>query len=344
MNNEETRILNQNQTEETRVKTPEKKSGKGEKAAYAAGGFAAGVVSGVAGSAFASAPKNEEVATANEILVEETVQESEIIQEESVSVQETSAPVAVEEQAVPVSEAPQPAPNPEEVLLATDEGIRVAQVDDDASFAKVFADARAQVGPGGAFEWRGHVYSTYYEEEWDNMSAAERAEYQSKIDYQAMAGDTTEAKPTANVATEETVEVKPVVETATVEPVAEEPVMAANAEMVDDQPQQGGIRVLGVEAVVDPQGNQMTVAGIEIDGEQALLVDVDNNGMMDVIMVDENHDGQISENEIYDASEAQISTADLQNHMAASQDPGMMLASNDGMPDYMNDADVSSMA
>jgi hypothetical protein len=99
-----------------------------------------------------------------------------------------------------------------------------------------------------------------------------------------------------------------------------------------------------VEVVIDPQGNPMTVADIEIDGDQALLVDVDNNGMMDVIMVDENHDGQISENEIYDASEAQISTTDLQNHMAASQDPGMMLASNDGMPDYMNDADVSSMA
>lgn len=329
MNSEETRILNQNQTEETTVKTPEKKSSKGEKAAYAAGGFAAGLASGVAGSAMASTPNKEEAVVANEVLTEEPVQE---------------APVVVEEQAVPVSEAPQPAPNPEEVLLATDEGIRVAQVDDDASFAKAFADARAQVGPGGAFEWRGHVYSTYYEEEWDNMTAAERAEYQSKIDYQAMVGETTEAKPAANVATEETAEVKPAVETASVETTAEEPIMAANAEMVDDQPQQGGIRVLGVEAVIDPQGNPMTIAGIEIDGEQALLVDVDNNGMMDVIMVDENHDGQISENEIYDASEAQISTADLQNHMAASQDPGMLLASNDGMPDYMNDADVSSMA
>jgi hypothetical protein len=30
--------------------------------------------------------------------------------------------------------------------------------------------------------------------------------------------------------------------------------------------------------------------------------------------------------------------------MAASQDPDMLMASNDGMPDYMNDADVSSMA
>ena len=314
MNNEETKILNQNQTEETKVKTPEKKSSTSEKVAYAAGGFAAGVASGVAGSAIASTPNKEE-------LNEEVVATSETVVEEE--------PVKVEEQSVPVTETPQPAPNPEEVLLATDEGVRIAQVNDEASFSQAFADARAQVGPGGAFEWRGHVYSTYYEEEWNNMSAEERANYQSKIDYETVAGEQTPSKPTAS---------------ASVETTNAEPAMAANTEMVDEQSQQGGIKVLGVEAVVDPQGNPMTVAAIEIDNDQALLVDVDNNGMMDVIMVDENHDGQISENEIYDASEAQIATADLQHHMAASQDPNMLMASNDGMPDYMNDADVSSMA
>lgn len=329
MNNEETKILNQNQTEETTVKTSEKKSSKGEKVAYAAGGFAAGVASGVAGSAMASTLNKEEV---NEEMV--TTLETAVEEE----------PVKVEEQSVSIAESTQPAPEPEEVLLATDEGVRIAQVNDDASFSQAFADARAQVGPGGAFEWRGHVYSTYYEEEWNNMSAEERANYQSKIDYETVAGEQTPSKPTASTSTEEVSEVKPEVEDASTETINTEPAMAANTEMVDEQSQQGGIKVLGVEAVVDPQGNQMTVAAIEIDNDQALLVDVDNNGMMDVIMVDENHDGQISENEIYDASEAEISTADLQNHMAASQDPGMMMACNDGMPDYMNDADVSSMA
>ena len=329
MNNEETRILNQNQTEETKVKTPEKKSSTSEKVAYAAGGFAAGVASGVAGNAMASTPNKEEP-------IEEVVETSATVVEEE--------PVKVEEQSVPVTETPQPSPNPEEVLLATDEGVRIAQVNDDASFSQAFADARAQVGPGGAFEWRGHVYSTYYEEEWNNMSAEERANYQSKIDYETVAGEPTLSKPVASTSTEEVSEVKPEVEAASIETTNTESAMAANTEMVDEQSQQGGIKVLGVEAVVDPQGNPMTVAAIEIDNDQALLVDVDNNGIMDVIMVDENHDGQISENEIYDASEAQISTVDLQHHMAASQDPGMMMACNDGMPDYMNDADVSSMA
>ena len=280
------------------------------------------MASGVAGGAFAASPNKEEV-----VVTAETSETEEVVAVQ----QETIAPV----QEAPMSEAPQTAPSPEEVLLATDEGVRIAQVDDNASFSQAFADARAQVGAGGAFEWRGHVYSTYSEEEWNNMSAEERANYQSKIDYETVAGEpTADAKPTTTTATEEVAEVKPTAEVT----------MASNEEMVDNQSTQGGIKVLGVEAVVDPQGNPMTVAAIEIDNSQALLVDVDNNGIMDVIMVDENHDGQISENEIYDASDAGICTADLQNHMAASQDPGMMMACNDGMPDYMNDADVSSMA
>lgn len=294
MKNEETKVFTQDHTHET-VKTPEKKSNRGEKAAFAAGGFAAGLASGAAGSAMAAAPELEEVIAVNDAVVEE---QSEILQA---------------------------APNPEEVLLATNEGIRVAQVDDEASFAEAFADARSQVGPGGTFEWRGNVYSTFYEEEWDNMSADERAEFQSKVDYQDMTRGNSERLA--------------------VESAYEEPAIAADAEMVDDDyGHNNGVRVLGVEAVVDEYGNPMTVAAVEVEGEQALLIDVDDNGTMDVIMVDENYDGQISDNEIYDISDAQICSADLEQQMAASQNPDMMYAYNDGMPDYMNDADVSSMA
>lgn len=50
-------------------------------------------------------------------------------------------------------------------------------VDDSMSFGQAFAAARAEVGPGGCFEWHGGVYGTYTAEEWGHMSAAERAEY-----------------------------------------------------------------------------------------------------------------------------------------------------------------------
>lgn len=319
MNTKETN--NQNQSEETVMinknindkientvmekneQTSKKSSVKNEKAAYAAGGFAAGLASGVAGSSFAANTAQDD--------------EEEVIASAENTENITTETVVAEEQNYI-------APEPEDVLLATDEGVRIAQVDDKATFAEAFADARAQVGPGGAFEWRGHVYNTYYAEEWNNMSAEERAEYQSKIDYATIAGDTSQV-----------VEENPYVE--------QNP-MASNTEMVDnDSDVDGGVKVLGVEAVEDEYGNQMTVAVVEAEGEQALLVDVDNDGTMDALMVDENYDNQIDPyNEIYDIEDCNIETNDL--IQMSMQQNEVYYASNDNLPDYMNDADVSSMS
>ena len=64
--------------------------------------------------------------------------------------------------------------NPEWV----DDQIQVAtSVNDDMSFGEAFAAARAEVGPGGCFEWHGNVYGTYTADEWNNMTAEQRAEY-----------------------------------------------------------------------------------------------------------------------------------------------------------------------
>lgn len=64
----------------------------------------------------------------------------------------------------------QPAWADDEVAVAT-------SVNDDMSFSEAFAAARAEVGAGGAFEWRGGVYGTFTADEWNNMSVEERAEY-----------------------------------------------------------------------------------------------------------------------------------------------------------------------
>lgn len=327
MNTKETK--NQNQSEETIVmntnvnnqkentvmenneQTSKKSSATNEKVAYAAGGFAAGLASGVAGSAIASNSVESNMA--------------EVVETPENTAEATVEPAATTySQTSVVDESIYATPEPEDVLLATDEGVRIAQVDDNASFSEAFADARAQVGPGGAFEWRGHVYNTYYAEEWNNMSAEERAEYQSKIDYATIAGDT------SNNVVEET-------------PYVEQNSMASNTEMVDNDTESDSVKVLGVEAVEDEYGNQMTIAAIEVEGEQALLVDVDNDGTMDALIVDENYDNQIDpNNEIFDIEDCNIETNDLMQ-MSMEQNE-VYYASNDGMPDYMNDADVSSMA
>ncbi len=311
MDTEETKILNPEQQEEPKKETVvanKKPMGKGDKMKYAGGGFVAGVVAGVATSAAAT-----NVGTASlteEQVVAETTQE------------EVQATVE--------------APSPEETLVATDEGIRVAQVDDDASFGQAFADARAQVGPGGAFEWQGKVYSTYTKEEWDNMSAEERAEYQSKIDYNDITGGQT-GNTSATAAHQETSIDANVTG-------QQEEVVAANTQMVDESATSGEVSVLGVEAVVDEQGNPMTAAVVEMDGQQALLLDVDNSGTMDVIIADFNGDGEITQDEMADFSGANVTVDDLQAHMMADQQDQSYVACNDDMPDYMNDADVSMMA
>lgn len=332
MDNEETKILNQTEEKKDNVQTS-KKATIGKNAAYAGGGFVAGVAAGYAGSAQASEPAENVTLEAATTEVEPTTNETESANASQVEALASTTNTTTQTASNLVVTEPVDAPNPEEVLLATDEGIRVAQVSDNASFAEAFADARAQVGAGGTFEWKGNVYSTYTEEEWNNMSASERAQFQSKVDYQSIAGESNEVKPTPAPTPTAVQEPANVGEEAT----------PANAEMVDDQSGNNGIKVLGVETVVDSEGNPVTLAAVELEGEQALLVDVDNNGIMDVMIVDENGDGQITENELFDVSEGNIATNDLQQ-MAAMQNDDMLYACNDDMPDYMNDADISSMA
>lgn len=282
---EETKVLNDNNQGKTEKKD-NSKWGVGV-GSYVAGAVSASAVNAVAGDRPAAEPE----------------------------VEETPAPadsVASSNNQEPAPIDPAQSPAAAEVILATDEGVRVAQVDDSASFAQAFADARAQVGPGGVFEWRGKVYGTYYKEEWDNMSTAERAEYQSRIDYDDVRQHDNHTQASMHHTSQPAV---------------------AN----DDE-----IRVLGVETVQGPNGQPMTIAGLESDNDQALLVDIDNDGQFDVLLHDDNGDGQLQENEVYDISAAHVEVADLEQ--ATANQNGMQYASNDGMPDYMNDADISSMA
>ena len=58
-----------------------------------------------------------------------------------------------------------------------DNSPKIATVSQDLSFGQAFAEARAEVGPGGVFHWHGGVFNTYYVEEWNNMSSSERSAF-----------------------------------------------------------------------------------------------------------------------------------------------------------------------
>ncbi|MBD5324844.1 MAG: hypothetical protein HDS02_08500 [Bacteroides sp.] len=303
MDNEETRLINEDPTrkEQTVYTTPSpattpKPKKRGSSIGHAAGGFVAGAAAGIGVSATAQTTSSE-IPSA----IDEVPEASET--EEVVSTQET--------------------PAPEQAILANDEGIRIAHVDAD-NFNDAFAQARQQVGPGGVFEYNGRLYGTYYADEWNSMTAQERADYQSRVSEIVPSGQTAAHIPSPSetpVAHEESAETIP-----------------TNAEMISPEPVDSEIRVLGVETVQNEDGQIMNVALVECEGNQALFVDVDNNGTIDVLIHEENGINGIQPEEIHDISDAGLEMADLMQAQAA-QEGDILYAANDEMPDYVNDAD-----
>ena len=63
----------------------------------------------------------------------------------------------------------------------TENGLKVADVEQEMSFSQAFASARAEVGPGGFFHWHGGIYNTYTAEEWSSMSQAEKNAFAQQV-------------------------------------------------------------------------------------------------------------------------------------------------------------------
>lgn len=271
---------------------------------------------------------------------------------------------AIQNPQQPVDDATEehPAWSDGEVQIAT-------TVTDDMSFNEAFATAREEVGPGGAFEWNGGVYGTYTAEEWDNMTPEEREEYNDHFDWNnhtsttettsttesaestSASDETAENGESGESATEENQNAG---ETATAEENEEseevvvvsdnhsgnEAVMPSdeveNVEIVDSQEPE--VEVLGV---YHDDVDNANVVGLMVDDQEVVLIDVDNDLVVDYMASDLDGNQQLSENEILDVSQDQISISQFD---AAGMDDSLY-ASNDGMEDYINDApDAYDMA
>lgn len=347
MDSEATRLINEEPakaacnttTNAAQPTAPAKKrSGKNSNTAAAAGGgFVAGAAVGAAATAAAGTKDNVE----NSAAMPEAEQQNE-------PVAETAAP-ATEETAhtAEAAAAPQPAetpaakedvieaeietPEPDDVILANDEGIRFAHVNAD-NFGDAYAQARAQVGAGGVFQYEGKLYSTYTAEEWDSMSASDRADFQHRVydDLPETHNEPTRQHSEPNY-------------TASAETTGNDDVIYAEADvqtgdMIDPAPDDYGINVIGVETVETDNG-PMNIAYLESQGATAAVVDIDLDGTADIIMADINGNGIVDEDEIADIREQEIEMAELEQMAADHTDDGPYLAGNDDMPDYYNEAD-----
>ena len=178
-------------------------------------------------------------------------------------------------------------------------------VNDNMSFSQAFAAARAEVGAGGAFEWHGRVYGTYYKNEWDRMSAQERHDFEIA----AIRGSHNEASSNTGAAHADHSVVDETTDKYTHDGQSENVQHdMVQVDTVDDDE----VRILGLESVQSEDGSQINIAAIDINGEHAMLVDIDNDQVMDVLVHDDNGDGQISEDEMHNISEYNITVGDIQ--------------------------------
>jgi hypothetical protein len=162
--------------------------------------------------------------------------------------------------------------NEEHPTWLADDTVPVAtSVTDDMSFGEAFSAARAEVGPGGAFEWHGNVYGTYTAEEWNAMTPEEHQAYNEHFNWAGVETSADTADDTHDIV----VDVDPAVDTT----------------------QDGDVEILGVIHDSDSGANFGVTA---IDGQEVIFVDVDGDMTFDYMASDVNHNGQLDPGEMVD--------------------------------------------
>ena len=211
----------------------------------------------------------------------------------------------------------------------TDGEVPVASsVSDDMSFSEAFTAARTEVGSGGVFEWHGNIYSTFTEDEWNGMTAEQRDEYGSHFSWHSDNSSTETASSTHSSASSHSahatdeVEVSEVTQTSHTEEVA----------VVDVDPE---VEVLGV---VHDEESGANIAGLAVDGQEVVLIDVNGDETFDVMGADVNGDQQLSQNEIVDISGQNLTVNDLGG--ISNPDGSLYASNNSNEIDYTNDTAV----
>lgn len=204
-------------------------------------------------------------------------------------------------------------------------------VNDSMSFNEAFAAARSEVGAGGCFVWHGNVYGTYYASEWNAMSSAQRDEFTSHT----LGVDTSHSHATyAHHSTD-----APTTATQT-------------AQHTTSDEEDMAVEILGVEQVQHEDGSVSNIGAASINGQAVYFIDVDGeDGEFELMATDVNANGRLEENEITDISDQHMQVSQFQELAQASGNGGGTgnevedyYASNENLPDYVNNADPAELA
>ena len=97
------------------------------------------------------------------------------------------------------------------------------------------------------------------------------------------------------------------------------------------------IELIAYQTVEYEDGTIGSAAALNVNGTDGVLLDTTGDGKADIALVDLNHDGEIQDDEVFDASDANIEMSQFQN----TPTQGDLYAAND-MPDYINNADADT--
>lgn len=203
----------------------------------------------------------------------------------------------------------------EEVPFAT-------TVSEDMPFSQAFATAKAELGPGGVFQWHGNIYSTYTAEEWDNMNSSGKAEFNDHFAW----------NHGSDSAVEENVQ-QPT------NPINKPDMANGDSDHGGPTMPNDGVPEVEVLGVVYDYGSGKNIAGLTIDGQNVALVDIDGDGIFDIAESDLDHNGELSEDEIVDLSQGEeISVIDL----LPDAQGGEADYTVDKTPDPIDDGDINN--
>lgn len=179
--------------------------------------------------------------------------------------------------------------------------LQVAEVGDDMTFSEAFAEAREEVGAGGVFYWQGGIYSTFYKEEWDNMTAEEKQEFGELANEMfpvpddpkdAVRPQLVENETTSPIETKSDVD-----EDATKQDVGEK-----NATKEEDEKEvldeQVAVGERAQQSVDSTDAEPQIVDYGTVDGHLAMTVDQNGDGVADYILVDADDSNDISTDDL----------------------------------------------
>ena len=236
------------------------------------------------------------------------------------------------------------------------EDVRVAKIGDDMTFSEAFNSARDQVGPGGVFRWHNGLYGTYTESEWNAMSDDDKAEFAQAVRPEVMADE---------IVAERISETNPdiVITQTSTHNVHDTATQAASENARPSQQSDNG-DISDADTSQQPHNSNeedVHVVGYgQVQGHQAVAVDLTGNGEADVAVIDMNDNGQLDDPDVVVDSEGNSSTMGQLVQAQASDDsygytsdetgpnmdPNLQQTAYENpdlspdMPDYMDDANI----